>query len=130
MFAVPHFPHWQCLTTLQAPTQIEMSTVKQLQAELKKRGLDTTGKKAELEQRLEEAKTTDSDDEQTGDEETDDGNQPEPEPEADRLRTRDVKFFANCTTNKSHDIVPAGPKYGGVISWIGQAVPTAIQVHC
>ena len=32
-----------------------MATVKQLQAELKKKGLDTTGKKAELEARLEEA---------------------------------------------------------------------------
>ena len=31
-----------------------MPTVKQLQAELKKRGLDVKGKKAELEKRLEE----------------------------------------------------------------------------
>jgi hypothetical protein len=105
-----------------------MSTVRELQAELKKRGLDTTGKKAELVKRLEEAKAEDFEDEEPA-EKADDNKQGEPEPEDDRTWTRAVKFFKDCKAQKA-DIVPLGPKWSGEISWLGQAVPTAIQVHC
>lgn len=72
-----------------------MSTVRELQVELKNRGLDTTGKKAELVKRLEEAKAEDSEDEEDP-EKAGDNKQGEPEPEDDRTWTRAVKFFRDC----------------------------------
>jgi hypothetical protein len=85
-------------------------------------------KKAELVKRLEEAQAEDSEDEGHT-EKAGDNKQGEPEPEDDRTWTRAVKVFRDCKARKA-DIVPLGPKCGGEINWLGQAVPTAIQVHC